>query len=128
MLETIRGKSSYTEEGAYIIIWYMKVGSVGFDRQPIADHAQNLAANIKSNLQRSLEAIGVVSSLHRDVFLRQYSMEADVQALHRVSWFTMFSSAEGALLDFQEGCIKSTLLSKRVTLLVNLLACLHDTC
>ena len=35
---------------------------MNFDRQPIADHAQNLATNIKSNLQRSLEAIGVVSS------------------------------------------------------------------
>lgn len=38
----------------------LQVGSVSFDRQPIADHAQTLASTIKLNLQRSLEAIGVV--------------------------------------------------------------------
>ena len=37
-----------------------QVGSVSYDRQPIADHAQNLASTIKTNLQKSLEAIGVV--------------------------------------------------------------------
>lgn len=38
----------------------IQVGSVGFDRQGIADHATNLANTIQGNLQRSLEAIGVV--------------------------------------------------------------------
>ena len=37
----------------------VQVGSVSYDRQPIADHAQNLASTIKGNLQKSLEAIGV---------------------------------------------------------------------
>lgn len=37
----------------------IQVGSVGFDRQPIADHAQNLASTIQANLRKSLEAIGV---------------------------------------------------------------------
>ena len=42
-------------------IWNVQqVGSVGFERQPIADHAQNLASTIQSNLRKSLEAIGVV--------------------------------------------------------------------
>lgn len=38
------------------------VGSVTYDRQPIADHATNLAKTIQGNLKRSLEAIGVVRS------------------------------------------------------------------
>jgi dihydrolipoamide dehydrogenase len=33
---------------------------VTYERQPIADHATNLAATIQGNLKRSLEAIGVV--------------------------------------------------------------------
>jgi len=33
---------------------------VSFERQPIADHANNLASTIQTNLKRSLEAIGVV--------------------------------------------------------------------
>lgn len=40
----------------------MQVGSVSYDRQPIADHAINLASTIQLNLKRSLEAIGVVSA------------------------------------------------------------------
>ena len=42
----------------------IQVGSVGFDRQMIADHANNLASNVQGNLKRSLEAIGVVRCLH----------------------------------------------------------------
>ena len=38
----------------------MQVGSVSYERQPIADHAINLASTIQNNLKRSLEAIGVV--------------------------------------------------------------------
>lgn len=38
----------------------LQVGSVDFDRQGIADHANNLASTIQLNLKRSLEAIGVV--------------------------------------------------------------------
>lgn len=38
----------------------IKVGSVSYERQPIADHATNLANTIQGNLKRSLEAIGVV--------------------------------------------------------------------
>ena len=44
----------------YSCLFALQVGSVSYDRQPIADHAQNLASTIKSNLQKSLEAIGVV--------------------------------------------------------------------
>ena len=33
---------------------------MSFERQPIADHAINLASTIQNNLKRSLEAIGVV--------------------------------------------------------------------
>lgn len=32
---------------------------MSYERQPIADHATNLAATIQGNLKRSLEAIGV---------------------------------------------------------------------
>jgi hypothetical protein len=39
----------------------IQVGSVSYERQPIADHATNLANTIQGNLKRSLEAIGVVS-------------------------------------------------------------------
>lgn len=35
-------------------------GTATFDRQAIADHATNLASNVKGNLQRSLESLGVV--------------------------------------------------------------------
>ena len=38
-----------------------QVGSVSFDRQGIADHASQLAKNVQGNLQRSLEALKVVS-------------------------------------------------------------------
>ena len=38
----------------------VQVGSVSYERQPIADHAINLASTIQTNLKRSLEAIGVV--------------------------------------------------------------------
>ena len=33
---------------------------MSYERQPIADHAINLASTIQNNLKRSLEAIGVV--------------------------------------------------------------------
>ena len=36
------------------------MGSVSYERQPIADHAINLASTIQLNLKRSLEALGVV--------------------------------------------------------------------
>lgn len=36
-------------------------GAATFDRQAIADHAINLAATVQTNLQRSLESLGVVS-------------------------------------------------------------------
>jgi dihydrolipoamide dehydrogenase len=38
-----------------------QVGAVTFDRQGVANHASQLAANIQGNLKRSLESIGVVS-------------------------------------------------------------------
>lgn len=38
----------------------VQVGSVTYERQPIADHATNLASTIQGNLKRSLETIGVV--------------------------------------------------------------------
>ena len=41
----------------------LQVGSVSYERQPIADHAINLASTIQLNLKRSLEALGVVRSL-----------------------------------------------------------------
>ena len=40
----------------------VQVGSVSYERQPIADHATNLASTIQGNLKRSLESIGVVRS------------------------------------------------------------------
>jgi len=36
------------------------VGSVSFEREAVANHASNLAANVRGNLRRSLESIGVV--------------------------------------------------------------------
>ena len=42
-----------------------QVGSVSYERQPIADHAINLASTIQLNLKRSLEALGVVCSLEK---------------------------------------------------------------
>jgi type IV secretory pathway VirB2 component (pilin) len=38
----------------------LQIGSVSYERQPIADHASNLANTIQGNLKRSLEALGVV--------------------------------------------------------------------
>ena len=37
----------------------IQLGSVSYERQPIADHAANLAKTIQGNLARSMEAIGV---------------------------------------------------------------------
>lgn len=46
------------------VIWghALQVDNVTFERQPIADHANQLAANVQGNLKRSLEALGVVRS------------------------------------------------------------------
>lgn len=44
----------------YSVLAAAQVDNVRYERQPIADHANNLAANIQGNLKRSLEAIGVV--------------------------------------------------------------------
>lgn len=38
----------------------LQVSNVEFERQPIADHANQLAAGIQQNLKRSLEGLGVV--------------------------------------------------------------------
>ena len=38
----------------------VQVSNVEFERQPIADHANQLAAGIQQNLKRSLEGLGVV--------------------------------------------------------------------
>lgn len=40
-----------------------QVGSVSFEREAVANHAKNLASNIRGNLRRSLESIGVVRGL-----------------------------------------------------------------
>lgn len=43
----------------------LQVSNVEFERQPIADHANQLAAGIQQNLKRSLEGLGVVChSIH----------------------------------------------------------------
>ena len=39
---------------------FVQVSNVEFERQPIADHANQLAAGIQQNLKRSLEGLGVV--------------------------------------------------------------------
>ena len=39
---------------------FVQVSNVEFERQPIADHASQLAAGIQQNLKRSLEGLGVV--------------------------------------------------------------------
>ena len=39
----------------------LQVSDVSFERQPIADHATQLAATIQQNLKRSMEGLGVVS-------------------------------------------------------------------
>ena len=45
-------------------------GEVQFERQSIADHANQLASSIKGNLARSLEAIGVVRFYAHTLFIR----------------------------------------------------------
>jgi hypothetical protein len=40
-----------------------QVGAVSFDREGVANHAAQLVANVKGNLRRSLESIGVVRAL-----------------------------------------------------------------
>ena len=47
------------QNAAHLASLGIQLGSVNFERQPIADHAKNLATTIKGNLQRSLESIGV---------------------------------------------------------------------
>ena len=42
---------------------WVQVGSVSYEREPIAKHANGLASAIQGNLQRSLESIGVVRSI-----------------------------------------------------------------
>lgn len=38
---------------------FFQVSSAGYDRQGVADHANNLASKIRNNLTSSLKAIGV---------------------------------------------------------------------
>ena len=52
-----------------------QVGSVDFDRQGIADHAQDLASNIAGNLGRSLESIGVDLLLGTGKFVDAHTVE-----------------------------------------------------
>jgi len=47
----------------------LQVSNVEFERQPIADHANQLAAGIQQNLKRSLEGLGVVCYTHTRVAL-----------------------------------------------------------
>lgn len=37
----------------------MKVSAAAYDRQGVADHANNLASKIRNNLTNSMKAIGV---------------------------------------------------------------------
>ena len=39
--------------------YFFQVSSPGYDRQGVADHANNLASKIRSNLTNSLKALGV---------------------------------------------------------------------
>lgn len=54
-----------TEEIAVFTVnyfcWYdlFQVSAAGYDRQGVADHANNLASKIRSNLTNSLKALGV---------------------------------------------------------------------
>jgi dihydrolipoamide dehydrogenase len=41
------------------LFYLFQVSSSGYDRQGVADHANNLASKIRSNLTNSLKAIGV---------------------------------------------------------------------
>lgn len=38
---------------------YCKVAAAGYDRQGVADHANNLASKIRSNLTNSMKSLGV---------------------------------------------------------------------
>ena len=53
------GRVREMQNTAHLASLGIQLGSVNFERQPIADHAKNLATTIKGNLQRSLESIGV---------------------------------------------------------------------
>ena len=53
------GRVREMQNASHLASLGIQLGSVNFERQPIADHAKNLANTIKGNLQRSLEAIGV---------------------------------------------------------------------
>lgn len=53
------GRVREMQNAAHLASLGIQLGSVNFERQPIADHAKNLASTIQGNLQRSLEAIGV---------------------------------------------------------------------
>ena len=59
----------------------MQVDNVTFERQPIADHANQLAANVQGNLKRSLEALGVVTpcSLHHAAGMELFNSFAMLQ-------------------------------------------------
>lgn len=48
----------------FYLLWLLQVSNVEFERQPIADHANQLAAGIQQNLKRSLEGLGVVCLPH----------------------------------------------------------------
>jgi dihydrolipoamide dehydrogenase len=39
--------------------WLSQVSSAAYDRQGVADHANNLASKIRSNLTNSMKALGV---------------------------------------------------------------------
>lgn len=47
------------EIGCIMINLLFQVSGAGYDRQAVADHANNLASKIRGNLTNSLKALGV---------------------------------------------------------------------
>ena len=41
------------------LLWFTQVAAASFDRQAVADHANNLATKIRGNLTNSMKALGV---------------------------------------------------------------------
>ena len=88
------------------VAYTMQVDNVTFERQPIADHANQLAANVQGNLKRSLEALGVVRPWHPNM-TPVNAQSCCIYAEHAVSLLTCMMN-ELQRCARQDSCLNSS--------------------
>lgn len=59
-LLAVSGRMRELQDEHHMKAFGLQVAAAGYDRQGVADHANNLASKIRSNLTNSLKGLGVV--------------------------------------------------------------------